>query len=71
MMLSTWDRSSPQQPFVNIILIHWLSAIFYIIARREGKWLDLQGYRVEAELRRDTDAATRRHQPLRLTEEQL
>ena len=26
--------------FVNIILIHWMSAIWYFIARREGKWLD-------------------------------
>mmetsp|Transcript_35591 Transcript_35591/g.93491 ORF Transcript_35591/g.93491 Transcript_35591/m.93491 type:complete len:304 (-) Transcript_35591:129-1040(-) len=31
--------------FVNIVLIHWLSAVFYPIANRDGKWLDTQGYR--------------------------
>ena len=31
--------------FVNITLIHWLAALFYPIAKRPGRWLELQGYK--------------------------
>ena len=33
--------------FVNITLIHWLAALFYPIAKRPGRWLELQGYKSE------------------------
>jgi len=31
--------------FANIVLIHWIAAAFFPIANRDGKWLELQGYK--------------------------